>query len=44
MEKTWLKHYPDGVPADVKTDLYPSLVALLEESRWGWSAATVSRS
>jgi long-chain acyl-CoA synthetase len=32
MEKTWLKHYPDGVPADVKTDLYPSLVALLEES------------
>jgi len=32
MEKTWLKQYPAGVPAEVKTDLYPSLVALLEES------------
>lgn len=32
MEKIWLKQYPQGVPAEVKTDLYPSLVALLEES------------
>jgi long-chain acyl-CoA synthetase len=32
MEKVWLKHYPAGVPAEIKTDLYPSLVALLEES------------
>ena len=32
MEKIWLKQYPAGVPADVKADLYPSLVALLEES------------
>jgi len=32
MEKIWLKQYPAGVPAEVKTDLYPSLVALLEES------------
>lgn len=32
MEKPWLKHYPEGVPAEVKTDAYPSLVALLEES------------
>jgi len=32
MEKIWLKHYPAGVPAQLKTDLYPSLVALLEES------------
>ena len=32
MEKIWLKQYPAGVPADVKTDLYPSLVALLDES------------
>ena len=32
MEKIWLKHYPAGVPAEVKTDLYPSLVALIEES------------
>ncbi len=30
MEKIWLTHYPAGVPAQVKTDLYPSLVALLE--------------
>ena len=32
MEKIWLKQYPEGVPAEVKTDLYPSLVALIEES------------
>ncbi len=32
MEKIWLKHYPTGVPADIKTDLYPSLVGLLDES------------
>ena len=32
MDKIWLKHYPAGVPAEVKTDLYPSLVALLDES------------
>jgi long-chain acyl-CoA synthetase len=32
MEKIWLKHYPAGVPAEIKADLYPSLVALLEES------------
>ena len=32
MDKIWLKHYPAGVPAEVETDLYPSLVALLEES------------
>jgi long-chain acyl-CoA synthetase len=32
MEKIWLKQYPEGVPAEVKTDVYPSLVALLEES------------
>jgi long-chain acyl-CoA synthetase len=32
MEKIWLKHYPAGVPAEVRTDLYPSLLALLDES------------
>jgi long-chain acyl-CoA synthetase len=32
MDKLWLKHYPAGVDAEVKTDLYPSLVALIEES------------
>ena len=32
MEKTWLKQYPAGVPALIKVDVYPSLVALLDES------------
>ncbi len=32
MEKIWLKQYPAGVPTEIRTDLYPSLVALLEES------------
>ena len=32
MEKIWLKQYPAGVPAEVRTDLYPSLVALLDDS------------
>ena len=32
MEKIWLKQYPSGVPADIKVDLYPSLLALLDES------------
>jgi long-chain acyl-CoA synthetase len=32
MDRIWLKQYPAGVPANVQTDLYPSLVALLEES------------
>ena len=32
MEPIWLKQYPAGVPAEVKTDVFPSLVALLEES------------
>ncbi len=32
MEKNWLKQYPAGVPADVKIDTYPSLVALIDES------------
>jgi len=32
MQKIWLKQYPAGVPAEIKTDLIPSLVALIEES------------
>jgi len=32
MEKIWLKQYPAGVPAEVKTDVYPTLVALVDES------------
>jgi long-chain acyl-CoA synthetase len=32
MEKTWLKHYPAGVPAEIDVAQYPSLVALLDEA------------
>ena len=32
MQKIWLKQYPAGVPAEVRTDLYPSLVAMIDES------------
>ena len=32
MEKTWLKQYPAGVPAQLDVGQYPSLVALLDES------------
>ncbi|MCK6434863.1 MAG: AMP-binding protein, partial [Aquabacterium sp.] len=32
MEKIWLKQYPAGVPADVKVDVYPTLVALVDDS------------
>jgi long-chain acyl-CoA synthetase len=32
MEKIWLKQYPAGVPAEVKTDVYTSLVGLLDDS------------
>jgi long-chain acyl-CoA synthetase len=32
MDKPWLKHYPEGVPAEVRIDTYPSLVALLDDS------------
>ncbi len=29
-ERPWLKNYPQGVPANINADEYPSLVALLE--------------
>ena len=32
MEKIWLKQYPAGVPADIASDVYPSLVTMIEES------------
>ena len=31
-DRIWLKHYPEGVPADIQPEAYPSLVALMEES------------
>ncbi len=32
MQTPWLAHYPPGVPAEVRTDIYPSLAALLEDA------------
>ena len=32
MDRIWLKHYPAGVPTEIDTTQYDSLVALLEES------------
>ena len=32
MDRFWLKSYPPGVPADIDPSVYPSVVALLEES------------
>ena len=31
-DRIWLKSYPEGVPADIDVTLYPSVVALMEES------------
>ncbi|MEO7128402.1 MAG: long-chain-fatty-acid--CoA ligase [Rhodoferax sp.] len=31
-DRIWLTSYPPGVPADIDASLYPSLVALMEES------------
>ncbi|HET7308303.1 MAG TPA: AMP-binding protein [Gammaproteobacteria bacterium] len=32
MDKIWLKNYPDGVPAEIKLDLYESLSDVLAEA------------
>jgi len=32
MQKSWLRQYPEGVPAEIEVDRHPSLVALLEEA------------
>jgi long-chain acyl-CoA synthetase len=32
MQKVWLSSYPEGTPADIDADEYPSLVAMFEES------------
>jgi len=32
MDRFWLKHYPPGIPAEIDPSIYPSLVALFEES------------
>ena len=40
MPKIWLKQYPVGVPAEIRTDVYPSLVALIDESLQKYRALT----
>jgi long-chain acyl-CoA synthetase len=32
MDRFWLKNYPPGVPSDIDPTVYPSIVALIEES------------
>jgi long-chain acyl-CoA synthetase len=32
MDRFWLKQYPPGVPAEIDPSIYPSLIALIEES------------
>ena len=38
MERLWLRHYPAGVPADIDTARYPSLVAMFDESFRSYAA------
>ncbi|MES2876946.1 MAG: long-chain-fatty-acid--CoA ligase [Pseudomonadota bacterium] len=39
-DRMWLKSYPEGVPADLDTAQYPSLVALMEESFQKYASQT----
>ncbi|MBS0612767.1 MAG: AMP-binding protein [Proteobacteria bacterium] len=32
MDRSWLKHYPPGIPAEIDPSIYPSLKALLEHA------------
>ncbi|WP_119155099.1 AMP-binding protein [Caldimonas tepidiphila] len=32
MDRIWLNHYPDGVPADIDPQAWPSLVALIDDA------------
>ena len=32
MSRVWLSQYPNGVPADVRVDVYPSLVQLIDQA------------
>lgn len=43
MEKTWLKQYPAGVPAEIDVSAYDSLVALLDESFTRYAGRTAYR-
>ncbi len=39
-DRIWLKSYPPGVPADIDASIYPSLVALMQDSFKKYGAAT----
>lgn len=39
-QKPWLTAYPAGVPYDIQTDAYPSLVALMEASFQSYASRT----
>ena len=39
-ERIWLKSYPEGVPANIDTSVYGSLVELLDESYRKYAART----
>jgi long-chain acyl-CoA synthetase len=43
MDKTWLRHYPAGVPAEIDAGSYGSLVELLEESFGSYREAVAYR-
>ncbi len=43
MKDIWLQHYPAGVPAQIATDLYPSLVDLIEDAFGRFSERTAYR-
>ncbi len=32
MEKIWLKHYPEGVPAEIDADAFPSILSIFQQS------------
>ena len=40
MERIWLKSYPSGVPADIDTGRYASLVDLIEDSMTSYATRT----
>ena len=40
LDRPWLKHYPAEVPADIDTEAYPSLVALMDDAMRRYASRT----
>jgi len=40
VERSWLKHYPPGIPAEIDPNTYPSLKALLEHALGTYASET----